>query len=88
MATQTSVLQRTKKNDGEAGKAEEAAAEGPSDEELKREMEGILESAGADFSMKDLLAKLRTSLLTLPACPLACLTGSASTHSAVWCGIL
>lgn len=60
-------VQRTKKNDGEAGKAEEAAAEGPSDEELKAEVEGILESAGEDFSMKDLLAKLRAFLLVLPA---------------------
>ena len=51
-------------------------------------MEGILESAGADFSMKDLLAKLRTSLLVLPACPLACLSASASAHSALWCEIL
>lgn len=65
------VLQRTKKNDGEAAKAEEGAAEGPSDEELKKEVEGILDSAGENFSMKDLLAKLRASLLALPVWPSA-----------------
>lgn len=69
VATQTCVVQRTRKNDEEAVKPEEAAAEGPSNEELKREVEGILDSAGAEFSMKDLLAKLRKSLIMLPACP-------------------
>ena len=78
-------VQRTKKNDGEAGKAEEAAAEGPSDEELKKEVEGILESAGDDFSMKDLLSKLRASLLLLPAWPAACLTALFCLCLVGWC---
>ena len=50
------------------GEAEEEATEGPSNEELKKEVEGILDSAGADFSMKDLLAKLRAFLFLLPTC--------------------
>lgn len=52
-------MQRTKKNE-EAAEAE-GPAEGPSDEELKKEVESILDCAGDDFSMKDLLAKLRAS---------------------------
>ena len=52
-------MQRTKKNE-EAAEAE-GPAEGPSDEELKKEVESILDCAGDDFSMKDLLAKLRES---------------------------
>ncbi|CAL5223040.1 g5495 [Coccomyxa viridis] len=58
-AAKDTPRKRTKKNDGEAAKAEEGAAEGPSDEELKKEVEGILDSAGENFSMKDLLAKLQ-----------------------------
>ena len=64
-------MQRSKKNE-EAAKAEEPA-EGPSDGELLKEVESILDSAGDDFSMKDLLAKLRESL--------SCQMNSMSYHS-------
>ena len=71
--SQCGNVQRTKRDGGEA---EEEAAEGPSNDELKKEVEGILDSAGADFSMKDLLAKLRASLLILPSLPPLCLKAS------------
>ncbi len=57
-------LQRMKKNAGEATDVQEPT-EGPSDAELTKEMETILDSAGDDFSMKDLLSKLRKSPVSL-----------------------
>lgn len=54
-------LQRTKKNAEEPEneeEEEEEAAEAPSDKDLKEETVKILEDAGEDFSLKDLLAKL------------------------------
>ena len=41
-----------------AEEEEEEAAEAPSDKDLKEETVKILEDAGEDFSLKDLLAKL------------------------------
>ena len=57
-------LQRMKKNAEEAKDVQEST-EGPSDAELTKEMEAILDSAGDDFSMKDLLSKLRKSSVSL-----------------------
>ena len=71
---------------------EAQAAEGPSDEELKAAMVGILKDAKDDFSIKDLLNKLR-KCSTLSKASVdklivaACLERSCSTCCAIACFI-